>query len=148
MDEADEIWFASSWIDWQPPLVEQSIVNLQNEFSKRLVFFGTKSFGDVDVRSLLKLNPAARIALRYNVNPVRLETNRRLEQSANAVTFIDVQSILCGSPATTCTQVTAKGELKSHDGLHLTQAGARLLGLGLLEDGRITRIANKRTTPE
>ena len=148
MAEADEIWFASSWSDWQATLAAESITNLQAIYKKRLIFFGTKSFGDVDARRLLKLPPAQRIEQRAPIKVERLKINEQLKRSAARATFIDTQSMLCGAPTETCTQVTSAGELKSFDGEHLTQAGARLLGLGLIQDGQIVRSANNRTTPK
>jgi peptidoglycan/LPS O-acetylase OafA/YrhL len=52
--QADSVWLSSSWNDWIAPLVGQSIRNLTAEYGNKFIIFGTKSFGEIDLRKLLR----------------------------------------------------------------------------------------------
>jgi hypothetical protein len=54
MQEADAIWLASMWQDWQVPLLPRSLEAIRAVTSGRpVVVFGPKSFGTFRLRDLL-----------------------------------------------------------------------------------------------
>lgn len=128
--EADEVWLVSSWRPWQAPKVYETVKNIQSEYKKRVIVFGTKSFGDVSRRRILHLSNEERQKL-FNQVPQRiLDINSRLQADLGDAVFIDTVQLLCG-PSSFCPLVTPDGQMITYDGGHLTQAGAKFLGESL-----------------
>ncbi|MBY6242473.1 acyltransferase family protein [Methylosinus sp. Sm6] len=124
---ADVVWIASAWQAWQAPLVARSVANLKREFGKPVVVFGTKTFGEVDLRELIRMKSQERLRYRSKLPEEHLAINRAIEASLRDAEFIDVNDLLCRSE-TSCGLFTEDGKLLSYDGSHLTIHGARYLG--------------------
>lgn len=133
MQSADEVWFASRWQLWQAPLVQKSLVELKAATGKSALVFGRKDFGQVNIKALLRLAADQRRLLKGDVTPEVLQVNAQLRSVVAADAFVDVQSLLCGPDEKLCAQVDRELGLVSHDGGHLTEAGAKLLGRQLAE---------------
>lgn len=146
MLEADEIWLASAWQDWQVQLVPESVEALQAFSGRTVRVFGRKHFGEYHLRSLLVMEPAARYALRHPVPPWHTDINRRMRQLLSPDVFIDVQSLLCGAEETTCPPFRDR-QLLSFDGTHLTDAGARFYAHQLIEHTPVGRFAAAGASP-
>jgi len=134
LQEADEIWLASSWQSWQPAFVSQTIRRLDQEFQARIRIFGTKSFGGgwsfetyLDAKAEGQGNQVAKIG--SNIAKI----NAELLQAAGEDRFVNVEELICGSESY-CVNSTEDGLLISYDGGHLTAAGAKFLGRRLLEE--------------
>ena len=126
--EADEIWLASNWSEWHLSYLEESLRNIERDFSGRVVLFGTKVFWEEN-------KPFAKILDIYkNAEPVRVPgTTRSINSemsgitSSTNVTFVDLLSLLCDEPL--CDLRTSQSDsLITVDGGHLTQGGAQKLG--------------------
>jgi len=135
MLESDEIWFVSRWLPWQAELVTQSLANLNSFAAKRVLVYGVKDFGVVDIKTLLALDPVQRMAVKGVVGDETIATNSSLRARLPAAVFVDVQTVLCGADERACPLFRGNAELVSHDGRHLTEFGARYLGEGLARAG-------------
>jgi hypothetical protein len=62
-----------------------------------------------------------------------MDANRRMRAFLPEGVFVDVISTFCG-PEARCPVITAQDRLISHDGFHLTPAGARAIGASLFAD--------------
>jgi peptidoglycan/LPS O-acetylase OafA/YrhL len=127
MSEADAIWIASNWTDWEVGLLPQSVRNLQSIFRGSVVIFGTKNFGRFTISNLLHIYAADRPMVRNPMIDSYIRRNTLMKTLLPAANFLDVSALLCGS-VNTCPLFTSDGQLISFDGLHLTKDGAAYLG--------------------
>lgn len=125
---ADEIWFASAWQYWQAELIRESVTNVARFSDKPVKVFGTKSFGNIDIKRLLMQSASERILSKGAVSSESIRTNELLKASLPTYIFIDIQYLLCGNEVDQCPLFDSEGHLKSYDGEHLTVYGARLYG--------------------
>lgn len=137
MAQADEIWFSSDWQSWQADLLPASLENVRKLTRKPVRVFGSKSLGKVNIRQLLAVPLAQRLEIKIPVKQNVLATNALLRRTLPAEVYIDVQVLLCGPDSSYCGAFSPSGELKSHDGGHLTSAGATLLGARLAEESSL-----------
>lgn len=125
--DSDEIWLASSWQDWVVDLLPESVMNLEKQFKKKVVVFGSKNFGVIDIKKILKESPEFRYR---SLNPLKMEfsaLNEKMRLRFGSDIFIDLSKLLCDGDAV-CKIFNENKELLSFDGGHLTKAGAVFLG--------------------
>lgn len=132
INQSDQIWLASSWSTWVGERLPKSIENLEKKFDKPVVVFGTKNFGDVSIKSLLSIPIEDRSKFRGTVNPSSFEVQEFMRNSLKQYRFVDLGVYLCGDDIKRCRLFNDGGEPLSFDGEHLTKAGAKLLGEGLV----------------
>ena len=60
-----------------------------------------------------------------------IQLNRRFLELTKGYNIIDVQSMMCGGSALECKLFDSTGLLKTYDGYHLTQSGAKFFGEAL-----------------
>ncbi len=135
MLDADEVWFASAWQEWQVPLLSVSVENTKRFTKKPVKVFGRKNFGHTNLRSLLDLPPGLRYRKLNEVPLWQTKINEDMRLSLGKEVFIDVQSLLCGDVAKYCVIFTDEKKLKTFDGTHLTPYGARYYGQKLFDSG-------------
>lgn len=135
MQSADEIWFASMWHKWQANYIDKSFVNIEQETKKPIKIFGTKDFGEVNLKALLALSNAQKIDFRQNINLEHQKVNQIMRSALPANVYIDTQALICGSD-NSCHLFDDGGNLLSFDGWHLTRAGAVYFGSKLSGDER------------
>lgn len=140
MREADEIWLSSSWRDWQAMLVAESVENIEKEFSRKVVVFGRKNFGEVSSRRLIRMPVEDRLKVRSEMTSKHIEINRLMKEQLPPDLFIDVSQMFCGADDA-CDIFNNEGKLISYDGGHLTPDGAKVFGEKLLQYPRIRRFA-------
>ncbi|WP_052748932.1 acyltransferase family protein [Arsukibacterium ikkense] len=138
MQQADVIWLSSQWHLWVAQRVAQSVQQLQHDFAKPVLVFGSKKFGTVSAKQLLEMTLAQRIALRNPLSTAQQQVQAVMRQELPPQQFVDLSTLLCNSESQ-CPLFTADGELLSHDGEHLTPAGAKHLGSLLYQDIRLQR---------
>ena len=127
--DADEVWFASKWHNWEVDLLNKSIGNLPNHLQKSYKIFSSKSYGDIKPRSYLKLSDAERYHAKEIPNNNVLEVNRIIQRTIPAENYIDLQSIAC--KIASCKVFDNELKLRSYDGYHLTPHGAKDMGRNL-----------------
>jgi len=128
MLSADEIWFASAWTPWAAELTKQSYRNLSDFSLKPIKIFGRKNFGRVEMRHLLSLPQAQRLATMSAADTEIVQTHNTLRSLLPSGVFIDVQKMLCDSEGLNCPLFDENGDLISYDGGHLTRTGAIYFG--------------------
>jgi hypothetical protein len=136
LNSTDEIWLSSAWSFWVAAFLPESIGNLKRDFGKGVLVFGSKNFGEVTAKGLLKIPSTSRHDAK---NPIRqdvVSVNGLMRAMFSASAFIDVTAMMCANDMQ-CRLFDPEGELLSYDGAHLTPAGARYLGRQLLEHSRL-----------
>jgi hypothetical protein len=124
--EADEIWLASKWQPWVAQRLPESVEYLQRKYNKKIVVFGTKDFGAVNPKNLLKVPYSDRINTRQAVSKETEQVNLLMQKSLPSKVFINLLDIFC-NPQNKCSLFDEQGKLLSYDGTHLTVVGAKLL---------------------
>ncbi|MDR0735305.1 MAG: hypothetical protein LBF51_00490 [Zoogloeaceae bacterium] len=139
IEQADTIIFAASWQAWSAERLPATLRNLGIPPRTRVIVLGRKNFGKVKRRRYLGFSRMEKIALRNPVTPEHLRINTLMKQNLGAagVEFIDLHALACGEASETCPVFTPEGKLITHDGGHLTQAGAAYLGRLLKEAAEV-----------
>jgi hypothetical protein len=127
MREADTIWLASSWEYWQVDLLAESVQNLRRQFKGKVVVFGRKNFGSIEMPLLLRVPSDQRKEVTNHMAEESIRVNERMKAVLPAEVFLDVADRLCGAEYR-CPLFTEEGRLISYDGAHLTKAGAAYYG--------------------
>jgi peptidoglycan/LPS O-acetylase OafA/YrhL len=122
MVAADQIWLASKWHYWQAELLPESVENLESQFHKRVLVFGLKDFGVVNVKQLIKVPAERRREMRGASSSDSIRINELMKETLPPDVFVDVLALLCG-PDSSCPLFTNDGMLISPDGGHLTRFG-------------------------
>jgi peptidoglycan/LPS O-acetylase OafA/YrhL len=127
---ANEIWFASAWSEWQSDLIGESLKFLKNNITDaRIVVFGKKDLGKVDLRVLLKMDPEKMIKMQGSESLNNLKINKSLQENVQKYgEYFDIQAIACHGDNGLCRLFNDNGNLISYDGHHLTKSGAILIG--------------------
>ncbi len=133
IQEADEIWIQSAWLDWQIPFMRVSLQRLK-ELNSNIVLFASKKF---------KIKSASQYKNHYGLKGLREDfkipesqnfLTRQLHETAilTGVRFIDPMYIICESKLTCKHSFDGKGIISADSG-HLTPYGARYFGNKLEE---------------
>ncbi len=128
--EADVIVLVSNWRDWAARRIGDTIAALGLRPDQRLIVVGAKGFGDLFLRGFVGESPAQLAGETASAPAEIVGTNADLRTAMPAgVGFVDMEQVLC--PGGVCHLFTPEGELVSHDGDHLTETGAKLVGAEL-----------------
>ncbi|WP_414471107.1 acyltransferase family protein [Microvirga sp. M2] len=138
MQQADAIWLISSWQAWQTNLLPESKRNLEREFGRKVLVFGRKDVGTINLRQMIALSEKQRIELQTTMRSSHIKVNASMLKTLGQ-DFVDVSKLLCGH-RTKCHPFTKDGKLISFDGGHLTQDGARYLGQRIAESIETRRL--------
>jgi len=136
IQDANIIIFASSWREWAAHRLVETIKNFHIPDLTKIIVIGKKDFGKIRRRDYLGFSFQEKVILRNNIDADTLDINKILRagmETMNNVEFIDLQEMICGTDSQSCPVFSPSGELLSHDGRHLTQAGAVYIG-GLLKE--------------
>ena len=95
---------------------------------------GTKNFGTVDLKRVLKTDAEQRPGLKSEIDERYLSMNSEMKAALDG-SFIDVLDYFCDS-GLRCKIVSEEGKLFSFDGGHLTKAGAKAMGSYLAQVSR------------
>lgn len=129
---ADVILLASRWEPWQLPYIVDTVKNIDVISDAPILLVGSKNFGSVLTRRLLRMPASQRPTFRSDPDEDLIITNDLLKQ-IDGVTFFNIVGVLC-DPNGGCPQVTQTGWLISQDGGHLTRSGAVAVGRALDRD--------------
>jgi len=125
--EADEIWLASRWPQWVAEKLYESIGKLELDYKKPVLVFGVKDFGRVSPKELLAIPFGDRIRLTQKASAENESINTFMREAIPSKYLIDLMNLVC-TEQYECTLFDESGKILSHDGMHLTQAGAVYLG--------------------
>ena len=125
LNEADEIWLASSWKKWVIEFLPQSLGNLSHEFGVPIRIFGIKNFGAILPYELISLPHRQRVNFTQQASAKSIEVAIKLHAAMeNYEFFYPLLKLLCGGDYYACKIFTDEGLLISADGKHLTKEGA------------------------
>lgn len=127
--EADVVIVVAFWQTWAAKRLTGTLEALPVRDDARLIVVGSKSF-ERDRTILMAADRAQRPWLRRPPSDDTYAVNALVRQAARDWAFVDPMEFLCESPDR-CPVFTPEGALISHDGRHLTRAGARYVGAKL-----------------
>ncbi len=132
MEEADEVWLASSWRMWKVPLLLDAIEHFKTQGAE-VVVFGRKSFGYVTERDFMDGGKREWTKPR-ELQQFHIEVNDAMKEIIPPhARFVDVSLAACGG-VTHC--VNSDGfNVYSHDGWHLTPYGVTYMAEKLFPRG-------------
>ncbi len=129
--EADLVVITGKFREWSAERLPASIAALNLRPEQKVIVVGPKGFGDVFLAGYVGETVAERAAER--VTPIDRQVGglAALEREFGPEQFVNLQTMLC--PDGTCALFTPEGVLISHDGDHLTETGARVVGKALFQ---------------
>ena len=128
LEEADEVWLSSAWLEWQLKYIKDSLLNLE-QINKNIVLFGSKAF-DIKSANQYKLNYGEkRLTKRFAISEREKFLSEKLAEITSSINiqYIDSMSVICQSSETCQHSFDGKGII-SVDGGHLTPYGASHFG--------------------
>ncbi|PZQ47775.1 MAG: hypothetical protein DI556_16300 [Rhodovulum sulfidophilum] len=124
--EADVIVFVTKWDGWAAERMGESVAALKLAPEQKVIVVGSKGFGDVFLPRYQGETAAERAAIRVTPDERQVGGNPILARTFGPETFVDLAGMLC--PDGSCALFTPEGALISHDGDHLTETGADVVG--------------------
>lgn len=122
MAEADVVFFAANWRDWEAGLMAESYASLRAEFGDKFWFVGTKHVAFIP-RDYVSRHENTDFPALVPPDDTSIAINRTLE-AAVGDRFIDPLAFFCGPAG--CDLLTQDGDLIFIDGFHLTKVGVAL----------------------
>ena len=119
MEDADIVFIAFGWHEWEVDFVPKSIKNLVTEFGDKFIVFGTKRM-IYSQQDILSESVPQRYDMRILPKPETLAINEQIENSIS-VPFIDPLDMFCNDK--TCALFDENKDMMTFDGFHLTPAG-------------------------
>jgi len=127
--DADQIWFVSAWPNWVVKYLPTSLKNISEITSAEIYFFGSKNFGNIDIRSIIMTPPDQRQSIANDLQNM-FALNEKIQNSLPVNTYIDLTEFYCNLQKE-CKLYDDHGSLLSYDGGHLTKEGAKYFGFKL-----------------
>ena len=124
--EADLVVIVGKYRDWAAERMPDTIAALGLRPKQKVIVIGPKGFGEVFLPGFVGETAEARAALRVSPTPEQTGAIPALARALGPQGFVDLEAMLC--PDGTCPLFTPSGDLISHDGDHLTEAGAAWVG--------------------
>lgn len=125
LKDADEIWIVSLWENWTIEFIPISLENLNYLYKKPIRIFGIKNFGNIDIKSIIKIEQKERPKYKQSIRNSALNTSTEIDNILkNYPLYYPLMDKLCGGNKKQCKIFTPDGLLISNDGWHLTQEGA------------------------
>jgi peptidoglycan/LPS O-acetylase OafA/YrhL len=129
VSEADAVLVAASWREWSAERLPVTLERLGIADKENYIIFGRKSLGYINLAAYVGWAVDEKAKYLNPVNDSSSKINKMLANTFGASHFVDIQALLCGDgSAEQCPIFDERGALLSHDGAHLTEAGARYLG--------------------
>ena len=127
MSQADWVFFASSWQEWEVQLISSSYINLHDEFGDKFWFFGNKH---LDFNPSNFIRTSGGVSFPSSVRPKfdSVVINNELSKIVGR-RFIDPYQLFCDDGF--CLTVNEQAELLLYDGFHLSEQGASFFALKL-----------------
>lgn len=138
--EADLVLVVASWRPWAAAHLPETLAAYGFRPDTPVFVVGRKGFAGVNLRSLLRQDPAGFPSLTAESIPDHRLSVQAIRDSVPAPMLIDLHALACG-PDWSCPLFTPEGRLISHDGSHLTRDGAAWLGGILFSEPRLAPYA-------
>jgi peptidoglycan/LPS O-acetylase OafA/YrhL len=142
IEQADIVIIASSWRDWTAERLPETIKTLDLRSSQKLFIIGRKSFKKANIHKYARSPVFTRRDVKSKIPEEYIEINNTMRNAVPRENFIDMHLAFCGQE-NICPVFTPEGDLISHDGSHLTKAGALYVGKILFENTPLSFLAKK-----
>ncbi len=130
ISQADYVIIASSWRSWEWKFLPETIAALSALTDGKVILVGRKQFRRVNLQDIVTSDSDDRSEERSPIPRALAKLNKWMR--GGVPHFIDISGAICGDWAT-CLIYTPDGYLISHDGAHLTKAGAKFAAQRLFE---------------
>ena len=137
---ADIVLIAAKWQKWSVERLKVTLDRLGIRSKANYIVFGPKGFGHINLTSYARMSLSERAVYINPVSESIINLNQILSETLDSSHFVDVQALLCNPTKLQCHIFNEQGLLLSHDGGHLTQAGARYLGSRLADVPAFARL--------
>lgn len=131
LNQADEVWVASSWLDWQLEFLGRSLSKL-DAMSEQLTLFGSKAFELKSASQFKNEFGMSGLVRKFEISDRQRSLSSQLQTIAEqtGITYIDPMYVICESNLT-CQHSYDGQNVISVDGGHLTKYGAAHFGSNL-----------------
>ncbi len=143
VQQADAVLVAGSWREWSAERLPATLQRLGIASKDNYIVFGRKSFGHINRSAYVGLSASEKSSYLNPITDTSRKINSILARKMGDEHFVDIQALVCGQGAEKCPIFDENGALLSHDGAHLTQAGARYVGIRLATDATFSRVMAK-----
>jgi peptidoglycan/LPS O-acetylase OafA/YrhL len=137
---AKSIFFINIWEPW--------ILNSLNDIlsnpiflNKKVFIIGTKNFGEINIRKLLKLSIDDRLNYEFKLSDKAVNLEKEIKSLLRSKSYISSFEIYCNQKFN-CKIFTNNNEIISYDGGHLTKQGAKFFGQKLFENDNLRMYKN------
>ncbi|MDO8838159.1 MAG: SGNH hydrolase domain-containing protein [Parvibaculum sp.] len=129
--KADIIIFAFNWQEHAVSSLSNRIAKFGFRKDQTVLVLGRKQFGNgrLSIGRLLRLSEDELSGLSLHSSDEHLRINQAMRESLPKSMFVDVHDVVCDKSGACPIFTPSSNELISHDGGHLTPAGARYLGM-------------------
>lgn len=127
LKQADVVFFASSWMDWEADLMSESYRLLVADFGNKFYFFGNKHL-DFSPTKFIRTYEHSRFPSNVKIDADKLEINLKLREVIGD-RFINFYDLFCDK--SDCLMTSKDGGLLLYDGFHLSKDGARFFAAKL-----------------
>lgn len=142
--QADVLVIVANWKPWASARLRETLAALDLRPDQQVIIVGPKSFRAPNLRLLRHADPATFPGMRVEQTAQLRAAVEGIRAGAPEGRLVDIEALAC-APDWTCPAFTPAGELISHDGSHLTRAGARYLGPILFADPLLAPYGPDRT---
>jgi hypothetical protein len=126
--QADIVFFASSWRDWEADLMSKSYKLLLADFGNKFYFLGNKHL-EFSPENFIRTYGHTGFPGNAKAKPDKLELNLRLKEVTGS-RFINPYELFC-EKMTECMMKNQDGNLLIYDGFHLSKEGVRFFAIKL-----------------
>ncbi len=119
--DADIVFIATGWQEWEVAFLPQSLKNLVNEFGNKFFVFGTKRLF-YSQHDIIAVPVPQRYEMHIEPKPETFTINAQIKNSVDSP-FIDPLQFFCKENK--CTLFDENNDIITFDGFHLTPAGVK-----------------------
>jgi hypothetical protein len=137
---AKSIFFINIWEPW----ILNSLNDILNNpifLNKKVFIIGTKNFGEINIRKLLKLSIDDRLNYEFKLSDKAVNLEKEIKSLLRSKSYISSFEIYCNQKFN-CKIFTNNNEIISYDGGHLTKQGAKFFGQKLFENDNLRMYKN------
>ena len=137
---AKSIFFINIWEPW----ILNSLNDILNNpifLNKKVFIIGTKNFGEINIRKLLKLSIDDRLNYEFKLSDKEVNLEKEIKSLLRSKSYISSFEIYCNQKFN-CKIFTNNNEIISYDGGHLTKQGDKFLGQKLFENDNLRMYKN------
>ena len=132
---AESIFLINVWESWILDSLNDILSN-PIFLNKKVFIIGTKNFGEINIRKLLKLSVDDRSNYKFRLSDKAINLEKEIKFSLQNKSYISTFDTYCDQKFN-CKIFTSNNKLISYDGEHLTKPGAKFFGQKLFENDKL-----------